>query len=216
MSYNLIVWDFNGTIVDDVALGINSVNTMLEKRSLPTLRDVDEYRGKLRFPISAYYSDLGFDFAKEPYDDLAHEWVDLYNAGEEKCLPCPGAPEAICAIHTAGVPQIIISASEKGMLMRTLDRFGLTGLFAQIIAQDNIYASGKLESAKAFARQMSADGRSVKMLMIGDTLHDLESAKALGADCALYTGGHGRRCDLEKSGAVLIDDLRDAIPLALQ
>ena len=212
--YDLIIWDFNGTIVDDVALGINSVNAMLEARCLPILRSVDEYRGKLRFPIEAYYRDLGFDFSSEPYEKLAHEWVDLYNAGEDSCPPCPGAPEAIRSLHAAGAKQIILSASEKGMLTRTLDRFGLTGYFDEIIAQDNIFAVGKIESAKAYAKTLSRS-KNVRAVVIGDTMHDLESARALGADCILFTGGHGRREDIEKSGAFVADDLRQAGRIAM-
>lgn len=96
MKYDLVIWDFNGTIIDDVALGISSVNTMLAKRSLPVLESADEYRAKLRFPIIDYYRSLGFDFGAEPYDVLAREWVELYNAGEDKCAACT-APPTPCA-----------------------------------------------------------------------------------------------------------------------
>ena len=83
MKYTAVIWDFNGTIADDIDLGIGAVNKMLAERGLPILSTREEYRAKLRFPIKDYYADLGFDFSKEPYEKLAHEWIALYNAGEK-------------------------------------------------------------------------------------------------------------------------------------
>lgn len=206
MNCDLVIWDFNGTIIDDVQLGIDSVNTMLAARGLPTISGVEEYRRRLRFPIIDYYRDLGFDFDAEPYENLAHEWVALYNAGADRIEATPGVCEAIRRIHGAGVAQIIISASEEKMMLAALDRLSLTGYFDEIIGQDNIYAAGKLESARLFGERCGAKSPVV----VGDTLHDMEMARALGAKCILYRGGHSAISDLERSGAILVSDLREA------
>ena len=80
--YTHIIWDFNGTILDDVQLGIRCVNTMLSKRGLPVLPDVEAYRQVFGFPIEAYYRRLGFDFEKEDYHTvLAPEWVRSRGGG---------------------------------------------------------------------------------------------------------------------------------------
>lgn len=144
MKYTAVIWDFNGTIADDIDLGIGAVNKMLAERGLPILSTREEYRAKLRFPIKDYYADLGFDFSKEPYEKLAHEWIALYNAGEKDVRACAGAPEAIRRISESGLEQIILSASELSMMENTLRRLGLYDCFDRIIGQDNIYASGKL------------------------------------------------------------------------
>ena len=103
MKYTAVIWDFNGTIADDIDLGIGAVNKMLAERGLPSLSTREEYRAKLRFPIKDYYADLGFDFSKEPYEKLAHEWIALYNAGEKDVRACAGAPEAIRRISEIGL-----------------------------------------------------------------------------------------------------------------
>ena len=194
MKCDLVIWDFNGTIIDDVRLGIDSVNTMLAARGLATI------------------SGVGFDFDAEPYEKLAHEWVALYNAGADRIEPTPGVCEAIREIHAARLPQIIISASEEQMMLRALDRFGLTPYFDEIIGQDNIYAAGKLESARRFGERCGAK----TPVVIGDTPHDVEMAHALGARCILYRGGHSSPSALESSGALLVDDLRDAAKAVLE
>lgn len=211
MKYDLVIWDFNGTIIDDVALGISSVNTMLAKRSLPVLESADEYRAKLRFPIIDYYRSLGFDFGAEPYDVLAREWVELYNAGEDKCAACTGAADAVHRIREAGIEQQILSASERGMLIASLRRLGLEGYFDEIYAQDNFYAEGKLGTAKAIASRFG-ERRAV---MLGDTVHDFETARIIGADCILFTGGHGMYSDLAACRVPLVSDLREAADIIL-
>jgi len=154
MKYDIILWDFNGTIVEDVNLGIKCINTMLSKRNLPLLETYDAYREALRFPIIDYYRYIGLDFEKEPYEDLAHEWVKLYNMWESECPPVDGIKEALEILKKAEIPQMILSASEESMIYRTLDRFGLTEMFDRILGQDNIYASGKTHTAMAIASEL--------------------------------------------------------------
>ena len=73
-----VIWDFNGTLLDDVQAGIDSVNTLLVEREIPTVESVEKYREVFRFPIIDYYRALGFDFDAEPYEIIAHEWVENY------------------------------------------------------------------------------------------------------------------------------------------
>ena len=74
MRYTHIIWDFNGTLFDDVEAGINSVNDMLSERGLKTLEDKEDYRKVFKFPIIEYYKDLGFDFEKA-HNAIYHEFV---------------------------------------------------------------------------------------------------------------------------------------------
>ena len=79
MKYSHIVWDFNGTLLDDIMAGIDAVNVMLAQRGLATIESVDAYRELFCFPIIKYYAKLGFDFDKEDYYSvLAPEWVAMY------------------------------------------------------------------------------------------------------------------------------------------
>ena len=65
-----VVWDWNGTLFDDVALCIQVMNGMLEKRGLPRLAGPKQYRQVFTFPVEEYYKALGFDFSREPFSQL--------------------------------------------------------------------------------------------------------------------------------------------------
>ena len=72
------IWDFNGTILDDVEVGIRSVNHLLRERGLRTIESREAYRQIFGFPVEEYYRKLGFDFEKEPYEVIAPLWVEQY------------------------------------------------------------------------------------------------------------------------------------------
>ena len=68
-----VIWDFNGTLVDDVDLALRSINTMLVRRGLaPASRDV--YRRAFGFPLADYYRRLGMDLSPETMAGLAGEF----------------------------------------------------------------------------------------------------------------------------------------------
>ena len=61
-----IIWDWNGTLLDDLDLSLESVNILLEERNLPAL-SVEKYKDIFCFPIVVYYVKAGFDFESVKY-----------------------------------------------------------------------------------------------------------------------------------------------------
>lgn len=182
-----IIWDFNGTLLDDVQLGIDSVNRMLIPRGLPPVKDVASYREIFRFPIYDYYRALGFDYEKEDfYTVLAPEWIINYMEGEADCPLNHGVTRTLTRIAQAGIPQVLLSATERSQLLLQLKHVGLSGCFEEVMGLDNIHARSKTALALAW-KQAHPEARP---LFVGDTLHDAEVAEAAGADVVLFTGGH--------------------------
>ena len=184
-KYDYIVWDFNGTIIDDVRIGIESINVLLSKRKLPTIKSKDEYQKSFCFPIIEWYRGLGFDFDAEDYTDIANEWVAEYISRESRAPLCEGVIELLDEFKKRNIKQIIISASEEKMLKRQLSAFGIEKYFAEVVGKNDIYASGKTEIAKRWRANNPGN-----ILFIGDTDHDLDVASAIRADCILTSSGH--------------------------
>jgi len=70
---------------------------------------------------------------------------------------------------------------------------------------NNHYAHTKLENAMLLVEKIGLPKNEI--VMVGDTMHDFEVAKAVGVECVLFSGGHYSRQRLEKSGALVIDKL---------
>lgn len=207
MKYTHIIWDFNGTLLDDVDACIRAVNKLLRERSLKTLDTKEEYRRIFKFPIKDYYRDVGFDFESEPYEVLAPLWMALYNEYTKELNLCAGAIEALEYFKTAGLRQVILSASERGLLLRQLRELGIADYFDEIMALDNIHAYSKAELGVRW-RERNAGAVA---LMVGDSDHDAAVARAMGADCTLVLCGHQSRETLEKTGASLCRDLTELV-----
>ena len=185
-KYTYVIWDFNGTIFDDVQIGIDSINTLLGRRGLPLIKDKKEYRSWFMFPIIEGYKKLGFDFDKESYDDVAVEWVNEYLSRESKAGLASGVVDSLEHFKSLGIKQVILSASEISMLKRQLTELGIYEYFDEILGLDNIKAAGKTDIAINWRKEHLDD----ILLFIGDTDHDHQVAVAMNADCVLVSSGH--------------------------
>lgn len=206
-KYDYVIWDFNGTLLDDVMTGIESVNVLLTERGLATLDSVDAYRRVFRFPVIEYYKDIGFDFSAEPYEELAPKWVALYLENVKRAGLYPDVVSSLEYLKSEGVRLTVLSASEMQMLEDLLTKHGIYGYFEEVLGLDNIHAGSKLELARSW-RERHPDARA---LFIGDTDHDVDTARALRADCALVCRGHQRREFLESFGVPVYDSIAEAI-----
>ena len=189
MKYTHIIWDFNGTLLNDVKTGIDSVNVMLKKRGLKTVDTLEYYHSVFSFPIIDYYRRLGFDIDGEGYDPLANEWVELYLENVKKAELYDGVKTLLLKIKASGVKQILLSATEINMLKGQIDTLGISEYFDEVIGLSDIYAYSKT----AAAIDWIAKNKVEKAIMIGDTPHDLDTAKAMGVDFVAVLGGHASR-----------------------
>ena len=209
MKYTHVLWDFNGTILDDVEAGIKSVNTLLTARDLPGLKGVSEYQAVFGFPIIDYYRRLGFDFEKEPYEIIAPLWVEQYLINVKEAKIFDDVLQTVAEFKRRGLVQLILSATELTMLKDQLSDLGIANAFDGVLGLDNIHAESKV----SLARQWGEQNPYARPLMIGDTVHDAEVADAIGADCILVARGHQSRKTLEKCNCRIVNTLGEIIEL---
>ncbi len=198
--YKNIVWDWNGTLLDDKNTGVNTLNRMLEKRKLKTL-SLENYRDVFGFPVEDFYRRVGFDLQKETLHDISVDFVDTYDIFAEGIGLNPGVRETLDALQKAGIRQYILSALREDLLSQMVKDFNIGRYFFQVCGSDNIYAAGKIERGKRMVEKYGICPEET--LMIGDTTHDAEVAEALGFGKLLYTGGHNSEWRLLEKGDVI-------------
>lgn len=205
MQIDYCVWDFNGTILDDVDAGIRSVNRLLRDRDLPEIPDKKAYQDLFGFPIVRYYERLGFDFSIEPYEVVAPLWVEQYLIHVRESSAFSDVKDTLEFFRERGVRQVVLSATERGMLEDQLTTLGLRSYFDEVLGLDNIHAASKLSLAEDFR----ARHRGARSIFLGDTDHDVESARAMGAECFLIARGHQSRERLKHLGVPLFSNLSE-------
>ncbi len=204
-KYKHIIWDWNGTIIDDVDLCVELINWLLKEKNLKMITK-EEYKNIFTIPVKNYYAALGFDFEKEPFEVIGKRWMDEYERRKFECTVYDGVVDVMEKINQLGIGQSILSAYSQHTLEEMVEHFGLTKYFSHIVGLDNIYAAGKLHLGKNLMKRLG-NGKG-ETLLIGDTEHDYEVATEIGADCILSSNGHQCKEKLEKTGAVVIDNLR--------
>lgn len=202
--YTHILWDFNGTILDDVEAGIESINALLARRGLPILSDLRAYREVFDFPIIGYYRRVGLPVDEEGFDALAVEWVREYNAKLPHLAIYDGVSDLLAYFAQAGYCQQILSACERNLLCRQLQDLGIASYFERFVGSDDIYGGGKLGAA----RQWRIEHPAAEALLLGDTAHDYEVAKEIGADCILIAAGHQDAAFLASLGVPVFPNAR--------
>ena len=205
-KYNTIIWDWNGTLFDDVDWCIEVLNTMLSKRGLKTVAGISEYHEVFCFPIIEYYKNVGFDFDKEPFEDLAVEFIELYHSKDkEKCKLFPNVEEVLSSIKNMGISQVILSASKMNNLEYQLSFFSIKDYFDELLGLSDIYAVSKV----AVGMEYITCNNISSAVLIGDTKHDYEVAEAIGVDCILIPNGHQSRETLESCGVMVLNNITD-------
>ena len=204
MKNKLIIWDWNGTLLNDVEACVNSVNAMLEERQMKLLNETS-YKNVFTFPVQDYYKTIGFDFKQESFEKLAVEYIDLYKKEAVKSPLQEGSREALEFFKSENYKQIIVSASEQLSLENQVEQRQISKYFDSIIGLNNIHAKSKTDNAINYIK---ASDQFDRITLIGDTYHDYEVANEIGAECALVQNGHQNlnRFNLE-SKALIIKDL---------
>ena len=86
-QYKHIIWDWNGTLLDDAWLFVDIMNGVLENRNMDTIT-VEKYRKIFGFPVEEYYKKLGFDLEKESFYESGLEFIRAYEKRRYKNFPC--------------------------------------------------------------------------------------------------------------------------------
>ena len=203
-----IIWDWNGTLLDDVKIVVDAMNSLLIRRKLPLL-DMEKYREFFTFPVKAYYDRLGFDFLKEPFEELASEYISEFNSDKYGFKLHKGVEDVLEYVRTMGIGQSILSASKEQELNEILLQMNIKEFFENVAGLGNHYADSKV--ARGIELLSDLNLKPDDVLLIGDTIHDYEVSRELGCDCLLVCNGHQSQKRLLECSVDIISDITGVI-----
>lgn len=207
-NYDLIFWDWNGTLLDDLEVCIAIINGCLAKRNLTRITR-ETYLDIFEFPVINYYRRLGFDFVRESFEVVGAEFIKGYSEEMFSCSLQSAGKELLQQTRQDGKKQFILSALHEKSLLKIISFFHLDEYFTEVRGLDDHYAWGKVELGKTLLNDSGGDPR--RTLMIGDTLHDFEMARAIGIDCVLVGGGHNSIARLKTAGVPVFESLNELL-----
>ena len=203
---NTLIWDWNGTLLDDTDICIETINVLLTERNIPNI-DRQQYLTVFGFPVKDYYQRIGFDFENEPFEIPAHRYIEIYSSKLEQCQLHNGVLEVLNIFKQRGLTQLILSASEQQLLEHSLQLFGIEKWFASVAGLNNHFAQSKTEIGKRMLNDMGISPSEA--CLIGDTTHDFDVAATMGCQCILIANGHQTAEKLEETGALVLPDMKE-------
>lgn len=206
---NIILWDWNGTLLDDAEACVSTMNNMLSRRGMQRL-NMESYRELFGFPVIDYYSKLGFNFRQESFEKLSVEFIDAYTLELADASLAPFAEKVLHRLTEIGKQNIILSAMKKDMLINSVREKGVEQYFTEILGIDDIYAESKSHIALQYVSDKQVSPHD--MVLVGDTVHDYEVALEIGCRCILVADGHQSEARLKATGAQVVATLVDLIP----
>jgi phosphoglycolate phosphatase len=197
-----VVWDWNGTLLADVDHAISVGNELLAGQGL-RLMDRERFRSEFEFPILTYYQKLGFNFELESFESLCHRFVERFMQGVRDLPLVPEMESVLYRLKGEGLRQSVLSASDQESLDFMIDHFGLRDVFEHVYGIEDKFAASKI--ARGHGLMKAVPVAKEKTILIGDTLHDLEVARALGIDAILISHGHQNHGRLREHHDVVIE-----------
>ena len=209
-QYKHIIWDWNGTLLDDGWLFVDVMNTILKRRKMKTIT-LEKYREIFGFPVKNYYTKLGFDLEKEPFEESGMRFIKEYENRRYEAQLYPQVIPLLSDLQTIGISHSILSAQHQTLLDDLTQYYNIRDYFIQVIGLDNHYAHSKVENGIRWVNRLKSNAQEV--LLIGDTDHDFEVAETIGVDCLLLSHGHHSHDRLQKTGAKVVQGLNDIFQL---
>ena len=114
-KYQHIIWDWNGTLLDDLEMVVEVNNLLLKEQGLATIT-VEDHRQRFTHPVVDYYRGLGLNVEGEQFKVLGQRFIELYVERMNQVSLFSGIAQMLEALNLAGHQQSMLSASHQPQL----------------------------------------------------------------------------------------------------
>jgi phosphoglycolate phosphatase len=192
MSANkkFIVWDWNGTLLDDSDLVLECVNLILARVDFTPI-SIDKLREIQTAPFEVLYRSLGIP--QEKIDILLsenHIFHDYYESRSDSAPLRKGASDLLHRLKKNNVSNIIVSNHITDQIVRLLKKHDIQGLFDNVMAFSNSATQFSHPKGERVRHHIEAEGLNASnALIVGDTREEIGIARDLGMESIAITGG---------------------------
>jgi phosphoglycolate phosphatase-like HAD superfamily hydrolase len=208
-----VVWDWNGTLYDDLHIVVDAVNVSLGELGAPPI-DTAGYRDHYTRPVRLFYEALlARPVTSDEFAMIDRVFHASYGASLDRAGLAADARRALVRV-SGNSSQSLLSMWRHDSLVAYVDRLGLAPYMARIDGNrspDDATKAGALAEHVERLRDQAIIMNPDSVLVIGDGLDDARSAAEVGVDCVLYDGGSHHRRELEAAGVPVADTLMHAL-----
>lgn len=208
-----VIWDWNGTLVDDLPVVVEAVNASLRGLGVTSI-DADGYRNHYTRPVRRFYDALlGRSVTDEEWRRIDETFHDVYVSSQDRVSLTPDARTAVAVVAASGASQSILSMWWHEQLEPEVVRHGLDQVMLRV--DGNTKDAGETKERLLAIHLERLQRPNAGVVMIGDALDDAKASLHLGVPCVLYDGGSHHRSELEAVGVPVAASLVEAADIAL-
>lgn len=203
----LVIFDFDGTLVDSMPGIVATARTVLHDHGF-----TDEQLGDLRRivgpPFPQAFS-LVYGLSEEEAMQVTNEYRAIYeNLGRAGWPPFDGIEELLRDLKAAGKLVATASSKRQFLINRGLETTGLSPYFDLPLGKKADFGDSKDLIVGRALDTLGVDAADA--VMVGDRKFDVEAAAANGVDCVgVLFGATAPRSELEGAGAAAVADTMD-------
>lgn len=213
MSVQHVVWDWNGTLLDDLEVVLGAVNVAMATLDGPPV-DGDIYRTHFTRPIQHFYEGLlGRSISESEWHLLNDTYHEAYYSQVHDAPLAFDALDALARVDGLGWNQSLLSMTPQARLEWVVADHGLFDRLQPVTG-----LPGQTGGLKAEHMELHLDRQNLvgpQVAVIGDTPDDVTAARAVGAVAILYDSGSHHREQLDEVGVPVVNSLVEAIETAL-
>ncbi|HWU10975.1 MAG TPA: HAD hydrolase-like protein [Streptomyces sp.] len=208
-----LVWDWNGTLLDDIHAVLGASNAAFAAVDLAPLT-LEQYREMYCVPIPKFYERLMGRMPTpaewERMDGLFHRY---YTEQRVACGLTEGAEELLVRWRLGGRSQSLLSMYGHEHLAPVVRSYGIERHFVRVDGRTGPSGGSKAQHMERHFEVLGSIAPE-SAVVIGDAVDDAVAAAHVGARAVLYTGGSHSRSSLEAAGVPVVDTLAEAVALA--
>lgn len=208
-----LVFDFNGTLLDDNAPRLRALNDSLVGLGVPAI-DMDTFRKTFCVPVPRFYATLlGRELTQEEWlaADGVFQRKYLEYAPDQAALVA-GAADALAAWTAAGHTASLLSLHTHQELVGEVGRLGLSDWLVRVDGRRGPTGGTKAEAMRRHVERLELP--PARIVAIGDSRDDARAAAAAGVRACLYSGGAEHADCLTDVGVPVSDSLYGAVERA--
>jgi phosphoglycolate phosphatase len=185
---NLIVWDWNGTLLADTSASVRAMNTVLKKLEVPPITRAD-YQKHYAVPLDIFYRAIGVSShvlatREEEIHPLWHATYDAMNIRLRR-----GAKVMLQSVRKTSCSSVILSNYVVERIEQQAEKLGVREHFDDVLAfQANDLAFSRTSKSARLKEYLRARPARAGII-IGDTEEEISIGRDLGLVTVAITDG---------------------------
>ncbi len=200
--YELIIFDWDGTLLDSAGEIVAAMQQATAALGLPVRRD-DELRRMIGLGLQDAFFRLYPELDEEAMEALLQGYRQLYGSTPRVYGEAfPGVAESLDELRGQGMRLAVATGKSRRGLDRALTAVGWERHFVATRCADE--TAGKPDPLMLEELLWELDLEAEQALMVGDTTYDMEMARRAGMDAVGVAWGVHEQQELTQAGALTV------------